>query len=127
MPNPNNLSRFAINADDVSRARAFYEKVFGWRFQPWGPPDFYLIETGKGVGGLLQERRELIKGARMVGFECTIGVDNIDETIRKITEQHGAIAMPKFQIPTVGTGCYFTDPEGNVVGAMQYENEADRG
>ncbi len=123
---PNNLSRFAIHADDVSRARRFYEQVFGWRFEPWGPPNFYLIETGDerapGVGGLLQERRELVKGVRMAGFECTIGVDDIDQTIRAIGANGGKIAMPKFNIPTVGTGVYFNDPEENVVGAMQYEN-----
>src|ERR1700677_2630636 len=40
---PNNLSSFAIHVDDTDRARAFYEAVFGWRFEAWGPPDFYLI------------------------------------------------------------------------------------
>lgn len=123
---PNNLSRFAINADDVSRARRFYEQVFGWRFEPWGPPDFYLIQTGEehgpSVGGLLQERRELVKGARMIGYECTVAVANIDETIRAIEAANGKIVMPKFQIPTVGSGVYFNDTEGNVVGAMQYES-----
>ncbi len=78
MPN-NYLSRFAINADDVSRARDFYQKVFDWKFEPWGPPNFYLIETGDappgGSGGLLQERRELVSGGRMIGFECTIVVE----------------------------------------------------
>ncbi|HUI77207.1 MAG TPA: VOC family protein [Bryobacteraceae bacterium] len=122
---PNNLGRFAINADDVPRARRFYEAVFGWSFEPWGPPNFYLIETGeervRAVGGLLQERRELVPGAKMVGFECTIAVDNIDQTIRAIEAHGGKIAMPKFQIPTVGTGVYFFDTEGNVAGAMQYE------
>ncbi|MEP6716326.1 MAG: hypothetical protein ABJC09_12190 [Terriglobia bacterium] len=34
----------------------------------------------------------------------------------------GKIAMEKFTIPTVGTGCYLLDPDGNRVGAMQYEN-----
>jgi predicted enzyme related to lactoylglutathione lyase len=127
-PMPNNLARFAINADDVSRARRFYEQVFGWRFEPWGPPDFYLIQTGDepapGVGGLLQGRRELVKGVRMVGYECTIGVEDIDATIRAINANNGKIAMPKFQIPTVGAGVYFNDTEGNVVGAMQYESGA---
>jgi predicted enzyme related to lactoylglutathione lyase len=122
---PNNLARFAINADDVSRARRFYEQSFGWRFQPWGPPNFYLIETGDektpGVGGLLEQRRELIKDARMIGYECTIGVDNIDEAIRAIVVANGKIVMPKFHIPTVGSGAYFTDTEGNVAAAMQFE------
>jgi hypothetical protein len=57
----------------------------------------------------------------MKGFECTVSVDNIDETIRAIEASGGKIAMAKFTIPTVGTGCYFNDTEGNHVGAMQYE------
>lgn len=122
---PNNLARFAINADDVQRARRFYENVFGWKFEPWGPPNFYLIETGKekvtAVGGLLEERRELVPGGRMIGFECSFGVDNIDETIRAIEANGGRIVMAKFQIPGVGSGVYFEDTEGNVACAMQYE------
>jgi len=90
-----------------------------------GPPNFYLIETGEEqiqpVGGLLQQRRELVPGNKMVGFECTIGVDDIDRTIRAIEANGGKIAMAKFHIPTVGKGVYFFDTEGNVVGAMQYE------
>ena len=122
---PNNLGRFAINADDVPRARGFYEQVFGWSFEPWGPPNFYLIDTGKEpvtpVGGLLQERRELVPGGKMIGFECTIAVDDIDQTIRAIEANGGKIVMPKFHIPTVGRGVYFLDTEANVVCAMQYE------
>jgi predicted enzyme related to lactoylglutathione lyase len=125
---PNHLSRFAISADDVPRARRFYEQVFGWRFEPWGPPNFYLVDTAETpserippVGGLLQERREIVPGAKIAGFECTIAVDDIDTTIRAIEANGGKIAMPKFHIPTVGRGVYFTDTEGNLAGAMQYE------
>src|SRR4029450_5924750 len=98
---PNTLSFFAINADDVPRARRFYETVFGWSFEPWGPPNFYLIETGKEqveVRGSLQERRELAPGQKMVGFECTISVANIDQAIRAIEANGGRIAAPKFHI-----------------------------
>ena len=43
------LRHLAINADDVQRAKAFYETVFGWRFEPWGPPDYYQAhEAGEG-------------------------------------------------------------------------------
>jgi uncharacterized protein len=122
---PNNLSRFAINADDVPRARAFYQKVFGWTFEPWGPPNFYLIETGEEkvrvVGGLLQERREIVPGGRMIGFECTITVPDLDETMRAIDSNGGKVVTSKFQIPTVGTCAYFQDTEGNVAGVMQLE------
>lgn len=122
---PNNLSRFSIHCDDVTRARRFYEQAFGWRFEPWGPPDFYLITTGDeddpGVGGLLQKRQEPATGKGMIGFECTIAVDDVDAAIRAVEANGGKIAMAKFHIPTVGRGFYFHDTEGNLVGAMQYE------
>ena len=122
---PNNLKSFGITADDVTRARRFYEQVFGWRFEPWGPPDFYLIHTGDqkdpGVQGLLHARRDPVNGTGMTGFECTIGVDSIDPIIAAIESAGGKITMAKVHIPTVGTGVYFNDTEGNFVGAMQYD------
>ena len=125
---PNKVDFFAINADDVPRARQFYEKVFNWSFEPWGPPGFYLIDTGKepsgAIRGALQERRELARGQKMIGFECTISVENIDQTIRAIEANGGKLAAPKFHIPTVGTVAYFMDPEGNVVGISQREKPA---
>lgn len=124
MPN-NYLARFAINADDVPRARDFYQKVFDWKFEPWGPPNFYLIKTGEapvgGVGGLLQERRELVSGDRMIGFECSIVVGNLDETIRAIENNGGKMVTAKFRIPTVCTVAYFQDTEGNVAAVSELE------
>ena len=59
-----------------------------------------------------------VKGAK---FFARHGVQNIDETIRAIESAGGKIVMAKFHIPTVGTGVYFNDPEGNFAGAMQTE------
>jgi hypothetical protein len=121
----NNVDFFAINADDVPRARKFYEAVFGWSFEPWGPPGFYLIETGKepsvAIRGALQERRELAAGQKMIGFECTITVTNIDLAIRAIESNGGRLAARKSHIPTVGTVAYFFDTEGNVAAVIQRE------
>ncbi len=121
---PNNLKHFAVHADDVERARKFYEQAFGWQFTAWGPPGFFLIKTGTaddpGVGGALQGRREVVAGKPVFGFECTLGVDSIDETITAVEANGGKIVMPKFHIPTVGTLIFFEDTEGNIVGAMQY-------
>jgi predicted enzyme related to lactoylglutathione lyase len=122
----NDLDFFAINADDVPRARKFYEVVFGWSFEPWGPPNFYLIDTSNEptVKGALQERRELARGQKMIGFECTITVADIDKTLRAIEANGGRLAAPKFHIPTVGTVAYFFDTEGNVAGLRQPEKTA---
>jgi predicted enzyme related to lactoylglutathione lyase len=121
----NHVDFFAINADDVPRARKFYEAVFGWTFEPWGPPGFYLIETDRqqagAIRGALQERRELVPDHKMVGYECTIIVENIDQTLRAIETNGGRLAAPKFHIPSVGTIAYFFDSEGNVAGLRQPE------
>ena len=121
------LGRFAINADDVPRARDFYRNVFGWEFEPWGPPNFYVIKTGDappgGAGGLLQERRELVPGGRMIGFECSIVVENLDETIRAIEKNGGKMVTEKFRIPSVCTVAYFQDTEGNVAAASELEKK----
>lgn len=113
---------FAINADDVQRAKRFYEDVFGWTFRPWGPPDFYQIpDAGQGLMGALQERRELIRGQRTNSFETTMGVDDLKTVLAAAEAAGGRILMPPFRIEGVGELAYIEDTEGNIVGAMQYE------
>ena len=117
---PDTLRHFAINCDDVERAKKFYEGVFGWTFRPWGPPGFFNT-VDAGAMGAIQPRRELVPGVRMTGMECSFGVADIDATIKAIERLGGRIVMPKVTIPTVGTLVFFQDPEGNLAGAMQYE------
>jgi len=123
-----NLKHFSINADDMPRARRFYERVFGWRFQAWGPPGFFMIVTGTeqdpGVIGSLQKRRELIPGEPMHGYECSIGVTDVDAVAAAVVANGGTIVFPRTLIPTVGHLVFFRDSEGNVAGAMQYDPKA---
>ena len=125
---PNNLAHFAIEADDLPRARRFYENVFDWQFTPWGPPDFLMIRTGSeaepGLQGALQRRREPLTGSGYRGFLCTIGVASVEEIRRKVLAHGGTITMEPFVIVTVGTLLYFEDTEGNRAGAMQYDPQA---
>lgn len=122
-----NLASFAIHVDDVDRARAFYETIFGWVFEPWGPPGFYLIHTGDqkspGIQGLMHKRREPRTGSGLNGFEPTFAVDDLDAVLAKVEVNGGKITMQKAVIPTVGTLIRFLDTEGNDIGAMRYEVE----
>lgn len=118
------LAHFAINADDLDRARAFYQAAFGWKFAAWGPPGFYLIE-GAGTLAALQGRRALQPGKKTNAFECTIAVSSIDETEKAILAAGGKIVLPRSVIVGVGTLIFFEDPEGNVFGAMQYDQRAE--
>jgi len=121
---PDQLKHFAINCNNVDRAKSFYERVFQWKFEAWGPPGFYRT-TSSGVDGAIQGRREIVKGKPMFGFECSFGVENIDATIAAVEANGGKIVMPKVTLPTVGTLIFFEDPEGNIAGAMQYDKNAE--
>ncbi|MEZ6194546.1 MAG: VOC family protein [Planctomycetota bacterium] len=119
---PNDIAHFAIHAGDCERAKSFYESAFGWTFEPWGPPNFWRIFTSPGaIHGALQQRREPVQGRGMIGFECSISVEDIAKTVEAITTHGGKITMQPFEIEGVGTLAMFEDTEGNVVGAMQYE------
>lgn len=119
---PNDIAHFAIHADDCERAKAFYETVFQWKFRPWGPPGFWLIETSPGaVGGSLQKRQHPVAGRGQIGYECTVAVEDVRATAAAINNAGGKTLMSPFTIERVGTLVNFQDPEGNLVCAMQYE------
>lgn len=122
---PAALAHFAINADNVDRARAFYERVFGWTFSAWGPPGFYQIQGCGQVMGALQGRRALNPLVKTIGFECTIGVPSIDAVEAAVVAGGGKILLARSVIVGVGTLMFFEDPEGNVFGAMQYDARAE--
>lgn len=124
---PHNIVHFAIHADDVERARRFYEAVFQWRFEPWGPPGFYEVTTGDegrpGIHGALHERAEPLTGTGNRGFTCTVAVDDLAAIRQKVKASGGTVTYEEIQIPTVGTLTQFLDTEGNELAAMVYAQE----
>jgi hypothetical protein len=119
-----NVVHFAVHADDVDRARRFYESVFGWRFEAWGPPGFFRIHTGTaadpGIEGALHARSEPLDGRGLRAFECTVSVDDVAAVRDAVVAGGGTVLLDAFDIPTVGTLLQFLDTEGNTVGAMRY-------
>ncbi|MFQ5568649.1 MAG: VOC family protein [Rhodothermales bacterium] len=114
---------FEINTPDVEKATAFYESVFGWRFQKWdGPETYWLITTGEngspGInGGMMSMQEEWPQTVNIVG------VDSVDTFTEKITQHGGEVIVPKMAIPGVGYSAYYKDPSGVVFGVFE-ENSA---
>jgi len=121
---PNNIAHFDIEADDIDRARRFYQQVFGWRFEAWGPPDFYMIHTGSaeepGIHGSMSKRAEPVVGRGRVGYECTVSVDDLGANKRAVIANGGKILLDEYEIAGVGKMIRFEDSEGNIVCAMRY-------
>jgi uncharacterized protein len=112
------VMHFEIECDDVERAKRFYERVFGWKIRPWGPPNYYLIDTPTpSLGGDLRERQH--RGAGNCGFVCTVDCDDLKATMATVVAHGGAIASQEVRIEGVGNLAYVTDTEGNRLGLMQ--------
>jgi len=124
----NKLTHFAIHIDDIERAKNFYDKVFDWGFNSYGQDDFIQIKADKSENGeligALQSRKYSPVADKIIGLECTIGVESIDAIIEKVKINGGQILMPKTAIPYVGWIAKFLDTEGNLICGMQYNNTA---
>jgi predicted enzyme related to lactoylglutathione lyase len=120
------IVHFELPADDPARAEKFYSSVFGWKFQKWdGPMEYWMVMTESasspepGINGGMGRRR--IPGEAMSN---TISVSSVDEYASKIQKAGGKITVPKSAIPGVGWLAYFQDPEGNLLGMMQFDEAA---
>jgi len=118
------IVHFDVPADDTRRAREFYEKLFGWKFESWPGMDFYLISTTNldgtpGLGGGLGKRMDPSQRTRNY-----IGVKAIDAAMKQVTSLGGKLASPKMPIPGVGWMVNCTDTEGNSFGLFQEDKGA---
>jgi uncharacterized protein len=127
----NQLSHFAIHADDLERARKFYGGVFHWTFQGFGGgpiTDFCQIKDPAGnllaPLGAMQSRKFNPAPYPVHGFECSIAVDDVDAIARAVEGNGGKIVMQKAAIRGVGWIVKFLDTEGNLVCAVQYDPAA---
>src|SRR3954453_18940602 len=107
------IAHFAINADDPAASLRFYEALFGWRFEPWGPPGFFRMQRESGpVIGLPQGRD--VGGGRVPGFEGPVASDDVGAAAEAVLANGGRVLMERTAIPGVGELIFFEDPAGNV-------------
>ena len=124
---------FEIHVNDMERAKTFYGEVFGWSFQDWseyaGTPYFGAV-TGNdnelGINGALMQRQSAPPETNQSvnAFVCTLGVGDYDSTETKILNNGGKVAMPKYALPGMAWQGYYLDPEGNIFGIHQPDENA---
>lgn len=122
----NKLMHFAIHASNADRTKQFYEDVFDWQCNSYaGAEEFYQISTSEGeVVGAISGRRYNPASKDIYGFECSISVDDVEDTINAVENAGGKTLMPKTAIPGVGWIAKFLDPDGNLFCAIKYDKSA---
>ena len=124
----NPVVHFEMPYDVRERMAKFYESAFGWQMQMLGEEmgNYVLATTTE-----TDENGPKKPGAINGGFfakspDCpaqspsvVIAVDDIKESIKKVTEAGGKVLGEPMEIPGVGQYVSFTDTEGNRVGMLQ--------
>ncbi len=115
---------FEIPADDLERAHTFYRDTFGWEINHMPEMQYTMVTTTESgergplhpgaINGGMFERSE-----DMTSPVVTIGVDDIDKALEKITAAGGAGVRDKMQVGDMGWAAYFKDTEGNLIGLWQ--------
>ena len=119
---------FEIPVDDRTRAKDFYASVFEWDVQDtdMGGGAVYTLagtvatdekmqpkESGAINGGLMDRTSQLSVPV------ITIGVDSIDDSLKKVEAGGGSTITPRTPIPNMCAFAYFKDTEGNVMGLWE--------
>lgn len=108
------LSYLHIPTRDIRASAAFYSGVFGWRMQ--GDPDRGSFEDGGGqVIGHFMADHVVAQDAGIVPY---VYVEQIEETVGRVTANGGSIVKPTYEEGDVLVAL-FRDPAGNLVGAWQ--------
>jgi uncharacterized protein len=121
----NNVVFFELPADNLERAKKFYEEVFHWKITHNPELDIYMLGSAPSdkrgrstepgtINGLMAMRRDA-ESTTVV----TIEVSDIDSAIGGVEKHGGRIVQKKQQIPQVGFAAYFKDTEGNIVQLFQ--------
>ena len=119
---------FEMPYDDPRRVARFYETAFGWSTQALGADmgDYVLATTTE-----TENNRPMTPGAINGGFfqkkhdmpsphpSVVIAVDDIAESMRKVTAAGGKVLGEPMEIPGVGQYVSFIDTEGNRVSILQ--------
>jgi predicted enzyme related to lactoylglutathione lyase len=122
----NTVVHFEIQADDIERAKMFYEKALGWKIMPLmkkeeGGMDYWGVETresGPGINGGMYMRPDKPE-EKYYTYDCTVAVENLDASMEAIKANGGKIEKDKSEIPGVGWFASVKDTEGNRFGLMQ--------
>lgn len=112
-----------LSCDDVAAAKAFYRRVFDWKFTEFPEMKWTGIGVGEGVGGGM--------GAKSAPHEPTawtpyVDVADVKQTIAKAQKAGAKIVVPFMQVGEMGSLGVFIDPQGATIGVWQTAKPAKK-
>jgi predicted enzyme related to lactoylglutathione lyase len=103
------INYIELPAKDLAATKAFFTRVFGWKFQDYGPEYTAFSDEGLDGGFFLSDTHSTQEnGAALVVFYS----EHIEVTLDKIEAAGGIVVKPVYSFPG-GRRFHFTEPSGN--------------
>jgi predicted enzyme related to lactoylglutathione lyase len=103
-----------IPAEDIAASADFYQKTFGWNVRTRGDGSVAFDDGAGEVSGTWSTGRP----PATPGFVIYIMADSVEETIKTVEANGGAIVQ-RIGADAAEITARFSDPEGNIVGLYQ--------
>jgi predicted enzyme related to lactoylglutathione lyase len=124
------IVHFEIQGSQPQALVDFYTELLSRRISRWEGAHYWSIEAGPadkpGInGGLLPRPGGAPSAAQTVNaFVCTAEVESLDQTLAKAMSPDAGMPLPKSPVPGVGWLAYIEDPDGNIIGLLQPDQNA---
>ncbi|MDH5193798.1 MAG: VOC family protein [Nitrospira sp.] len=115
---------FEVPADDLDRAKKFYQSMFGWKFAklPAAINDYWHIDTGgknaSPDGGLMPRMHP------QQPITNYVSVSSISKASAKVEKLGGTVCKPKTAVPGMGYFAICLDTEGNTFALWEMNERA---
>lgn len=113
---------YELSTTDLQGAQSFYGTVADWTFMDAGMEGMTYVLASAGDGATVAGFSDLAEmGSDGVppNWLCYFGADDIDATVRQITDKGGRVIAEPADIPGTGRFAICTDPQGAAFGLLQ--------
>ena len=110
---PASICWFEVPANDLNRAKKFYQSMFGWKFAklPAAINDYWHIDTGgpdaSPDGGMMPRMHP------QQPITNYISVPSVSKAATKVEKLGGTVCTPKTAVPGMGYFAICLNTEGN--------------
>ncbi|MEO8097579.1 MAG: VOC family protein [Acidobacteriota bacterium] len=102
----NQVDYIEFPATDIAATKTFYEAVFAWKFEDFGPA-YTSFQDGRMQGGFTTGEKGPAKWPLIV-----IYADDLEAALERVKTAKGNIVKPIYPFPG-GRRFHFEDPNGN--------------
>lgn len=113
MANP--IIHWELMVQDTEKAKAFYGRLFDWKFDELGG-GYTSVRPGEGPAGGMMKKPP---NAPMPGLNVYFKVASLDASLKRAAELGARVIVPRTEVPGMCWFAMFLDPDGIPVGILE--------